>query len=410
MKAPFSRRRFLRGSALAAGATAAAPLLGLSGAASAQSQGLGRKRLMVDKEASAALGLAPVMINANENPLGPSAAALKAIDGIAPQGGRYLGELQQELVQELATQLGLKPEFIVPYGGSTPPLQYSVMAFTSPTASVVTADPTFEAAWRVAESIKAPVHKIPLRKDFSHDVQAMCAADPKAGMVYICNPNNPTGSITTRKDIEYALANKPKGSILVLDEAYIHLSPTAVSGVDLVAAGEDVVVLRTFSKLYGMAGIRLGYAAARPDLLKKMTYFGINSLPVTAMAAGLASLRDSQLVPTRQHANTVLRDEVTTWLTAQGNACTTSESNCFMVDVKRPAPEFMEAMATYGVFVGRAWPVWPTWSRITVGTPEEMARFKDAFAKVMAGQRGPLQPKMALLQDERRDGSATAYA
>jgi histidinol-phosphate aminotransferase len=408
MKAPFSRRRFLRGSALAAGAGVGAPLLGLPGAALAQRAG--RKRLEVDAEASAALGLAPVMINANENPLGPSAAALKAIGGIAPQGGRYLGELQQELVQELATHLGLTPEHIVPYGGSTPPLQYTVMAFTSPSASLVTADPTFEAGWRVAEAIKAPVHRIPLRKDFSHDVQAMCAADAGAGMVYLCNPNNPTGSITTRKDIEYALAHKPKGSVLVLDEAYIHLSPSAVSGVDLVAAGADVVVLRTFSKLYGMAGIRLGYAAARPDLLKRMTYFGINALPVTAMAAGLASLRDPQLVPERRHANTVLREEVTTWLTAQGHACTISESNCFMVDVKRPAPEFMEAMASYGVFVGRAWPVWPTWSRITVGTPQDMARFKDAFAKVMAGQRGPLEVKTAMLHDERRDGSWTTFA
>ncbi|WDS35759.1 pyridoxal phosphate-dependent aminotransferase [Pseudoxanthomonas sp.] len=408
MKTPISRRHFLRGSALAAGAASAAPLLGLPGVALAQRAG--RSRLKVDPEAATAQGLPPVMINANENPLGPSASALQAIDGIAPQGGRYLGELQQELEQELASQLGLKTENIVPYGGSTPPLQYTVMAFTSPGASLVTADPTFEAGWRVAESIGAPMHKIPLRKDFSHDVQAMCAADAKAGMLYICNPNNPTGSVTTRKDIEYALKHKPKGSVLVLDEAYIHLSPTAVSGADMVAAGEDVVVLRTFSKLYGMAGIRLGYAAARPDLLKKMTYFGINALPVTAMAAGLASLRDPDLVPQRQHANTVLRDEVTTWLTGKGFACTTSESNCFMVDVKRPAPEFMEAMATYGVFVGRAWPVWPTWSRITVGTPQEMARFQDAFAKVMAGQRGPLQLSTALLQDERRDGSVTAYA
>ncbi len=408
MKVPFSRRHFLRGSALAAGATVGTPLLALSGTALAQRSG--RKRLKMDEAAATALGLPPVMINANENPLGPSAAALKAIDGIAPQGGRYLGELQQELVEELASQLGLKPEHIVPYGGSTPPLQYTVMAFTSPTASLITADPTFEAGWRVAESIEAPVNKIPLRTDFSHDVEAMCAADAKAGMIYICNPNNPTGSITTRKDIEYALKNKPKGSVLVLDEAYIHLSPTAVSGADLVAAGEEVVVLRTFSKLYGMAGIRLGYAAARPDLLKKMTYFGINALPVTAMAAGLASLRDPKLVPDRQHANTVLRDEITTWLTAQGHACTTSESNCFMVDVKRPAPEFMEAMATYGVFVGRAWQVWPNWSRITVGTPQEMARFKDAFAKVMAGQRGPVPVRTAMLQDERRDGSMTAYA
>ncbi|RZZ89267.1 pyridoxal phosphate-dependent aminotransferase [Pseudoxanthomonas winnipegensis] len=405
MKQPLSRRGFLRGSALAAGAGVGAPLLSLSGLALAQNQS--RKRLKVDPAASAAAGLAPVYINANENPYGPSPAALKAIDGIAPQGGRYLGDLQTELVGELASQLGLKPENIVPYAGSTPPLQYTVMAFTSPSAALVTADPTFEQAWRVADAIKAPVHKLPLRKDYSHDVQAMCAADASAGMLYICNPNNPTGSLTTRKDIEYALANKPKGSILVLDEAYIHLSPNAVSGVDLVAKGEDVVVLRTFSKLYGMAGIRLGYAAARPDLLAKLTYYGFNSLPVTAAAAGLASLRDPQLVPQRRNANTVLRDEVTTWLTAQGYPCTTSESNCFMVDVKRPAPEFMKAMATYGVFVGRAWAVWPTWSRITVGTPVEMARFKDAFAKVMAGQMGPLDVKTAMLSDERRDGSLT---
>ncbi|SEK53669.1 histidinol-phosphate aminotransferase [Pseudoxanthomonas sp. GM95] len=408
MKAPISRRRFLHGSALAAGAATAAPLLGLAGPAFAQEAA--RRAPKVDVKQASDLGLAPVMINANENPLGPSAAALKAIDAIAPEGGRYLFNMQKELVEEMAAQLNVKPEYIVPYAGSGLPLQQTVMAFTSPTASLVTADPTFESGWRTADRVKAPVHKIPLRKDFSHDVEAMCAADPKAGMIYICNPNNPTGSITTRKDIEYALKHKPKGSILVLDEAYIHLSPTAVTGADMVAAGEDVVILRTFSKLYGMAGIRLGYVVARPDLMERITYFSTNALSVTAMAAGLASLRDPDLVPTRRDANTKLRDGITNWLTSEGYACTTSESNCFMVDVKRPAPEFMEAMATYGVFVGRAWPVWPTWSRITIGTPEEMARFKDAFAKVMAGKRGPVPVKMALLEDERRDGSHTAYA
>lgn len=126
------------------------------------------------------------------------------------------------------------------------------------------------------------------------------------------------------------------------------------------------------------------------------------------MVTGLASLRDPKLVPDRQHANTVLRDEIPTWLAAQGHACTTSESNCFMVDVKRPAPEFMEAMATYGVFFGRVWQVWPNWLRITVGTPQEMACFKDAFAKVMAGQRGLVPVRTAMLQDERRDGGLTA--
>lgn len=403
MKAPLSRRRFLSGSALAAGTAVGAPLLGLAGPAFAKRNPPSRPR--VDPEQAKALGLEPVMINANENPLGPSAEALKAIDGIAPSGGRYLGQMQGELVQEMAAQLGVKPDYIVPYAGSTPPLTQTVLAFTSPTASLVTANPTFEAAWRTAGQVKAPVHKVPLRADYSHDVAAMCAADAAAGMIYICNPNNPTGSLTPRKDIEYALAHKPKGSILVLDEAYIHLSENAVTGADLVAADKEVVILRTFSKLYGMAGIRLGYAVGRPDLLERLTYFGTNALPVTAMAAGLASLRDPKLVPTRRAANTAIREDVTTWLTQQGYACSPSESNCFMLDVKRPAREFMEAMATYGVFVGRSWEGWPNSSRITVGTAEEMNRFKDAFAKVMAGERGPVPLKLTLLQDERRDGT-----
>jgi histidinol-phosphate aminotransferase len=397
MKASISRRDFLRHSALAAGAaTVGAPLLGVATAAPALAQ---------DAASGAVAGLTPVLINANESPQGPSAAARKAMAEIAPQGGRYLIELQMELRQELADQLGVKPDNIMLYAGSTEPLDYTMLAFTSPEASLVTADPTFEQGWGAAARKQAPVHKIPLRKDFSHDVQAMCAADAKAGVIYICNPNNPTGSITTRKDLDYALAHKPKGSVLVVDEAYIHFSDTAVSAVDMVAKGEDVVILRTFSKLYGMAGIRLGYAVARPDLLKKLLYFSMNSLPVTAAAAGLASLRDAQLVPQRRAANTAIRKDTVAFLESKGFACTTSESNCFMVDVKRPAKAFMADMATWGVYVGRSWPVWPNSSRITIGTAEEMERFKQAFAQVAAGKLGPVPPKpqMAALS-ERRDG------
>jgi histidinol-phosphate aminotransferase len=253
-------------------------------------------------------------------------------------------------------------------------------------------------SWRAAARNGAKTIKVPQRKDWSHDVQAMCSADPEAGVIYICNPNNPTGAVTTRKDIEYALEHKPKNSILVLDEAYIHFADSDISGIDLVAAGKDVIVLRTFSKLYGMAGIRLGFAAGRPDLLEKLKFYSVNSLPVTAAAAGLASLRDPQLVPTRRASNRALRDDVTNWLAAKGYGCSKSESNCFMVDVKVPAEEFIEAMATHGVMVGRSWEGFSTQSRITIGSAMDMARFKEAFVLFEAGERGqyPLHKRRRL--------------
>ena len=376
MKSSLSRRSFLRDSVLVAGAAG----IGMPALARADAA----------PPALAAAGMPLVQIGANEYPDGPSAAALKAIVEIAPQGGRYLFESQLELLGELSRQLGVGMNHMMPYAGSTEPLDYAMLAFTSPQKPLVTADPTFESGWRAAERNGARVIKVPLRKDWSHDVQAMCAADAQAGVIYICNPNNPTGSVTSRQDIEYALAHKPAGSVLLVDEAYIHFSDSAASVVDMVAAGEDVVVLRTFSKLYGMAGIRLGYAVARPDLLDKLKHYSINSLPVTAVAAGLASLRDPQLVPARRARNTALREDVVAWLTDRGYSCSASESNCFMLDVKRPAQEFIDAMATYGVMVGRSWPGFPTQSRITIGTPDDMARFKQAFALVEAGKPGPL--------------------
>ncbi|WP_122780264.1 aminotransferase class I/II-fold pyridoxal phosphate-dependent enzyme, partial [Pseudomonas viridiflava] len=150
---------------------------------------------------------------------------------------------------------------------------------------------------------------------------------------------NPTGSITPRAEIEWLLANKPASAVLVVDEAYIHYS-TEPSVADLVRQRQDLIVLRTFSKLYGMAGIRLGYAAARPDLLAKLMFYSVNSLPVTAAAAGLASLRDATLVPQRRARTAATRTDVIDFLTKQGYACTASESNCFMVDVKQPAAGF----------------------------------------------------------------------
>jgi len=244
-------------------------------------------------------------------------------------------------------------------------------------------DPGYEAGQRAAQFVGAKVVRVPLKKDYSHDVRAMAAADPNAGLLYICNPNNPTGTLTSRSDLEWLYANKPKGSILLIDEAYIHLSKNAVPCSDLVAADKDVMVLRTFSKLYGMAGLRAGAAIARPDLLEKISNYGAGALPVTGMIGANASLKVKALVPERRKIIGDIREDVLAWMDKHNFTYVPSESNKFMVDVKRPGNEVVKAMATEKVFIGRVWPAWPTYVRVTVGTKDEMAKFKTAFLKVM---------------------------
>ena len=326
-----------------------------------------------------------VVIDSNENPLGPSQAARDAVAAIIPQGGRYLDNLTDDLVNTFAKIEGLSPEYVRATVGSTPPLGHSVLAFTSPQKSYVTADPGFETGMMVAPVVGARVVKVPLTKTYAHDVKAMLAAAPDAGVFYICNPNNPTGTLTPHADIEYLVANKPKDSVVLVDEAYIHLSE-APSALDLVKAGKDVIVLRTFSKVYGMAGLRCGLIVGRPDLLSKaMEHAGWNFMPVTALVAALASLKDPQLVPERRRINAGIRQQTFDWLSRNGYSYVPSESNCFLLDTKRPGQEVRDAMAKENVMIGRVWPVMPTHVRVTVGTQEEMQHFQTAFQKVMKG-------------------------
>ena len=326
-----------------------------------------------------------VVIDENENPLGPSQSARDALAAIIPLGGRYQHHLTQELVQAFADLEGLNAEHVHAFAGSSPPLYYSVQAFTSPQKSYVTADPGYEAGMHAAANSGARVVKVSLTKTYAHDVKAMLAAAPDAGLFYVCTPNNPTGTLTPHEDIEYLVENKPKGSIVMVDEAYIHFSG-ASSAMDLVKAGKDVVVLRTFSKVYGMAGLRCGFAIARPDLLDQIhVRGGWNMMPVTALVAASASLKEAQLVPERRRINTTIRQETFQWLDRNGYTYIPSESNCFLLDTKRPGKEAIDAMAKQNVFVGRVWPVMPTCVRITVGTQEEMQRFQAAFQRLMRG-------------------------
>jgi histidinol-phosphate aminotransferase len=326
-----------------------------------------------------------VKINANENPLGPCPEASEAIARVIAKGGRYMYEETDTFANTLAELEGLDPEYVLPFAGSSDPLHRAVLAFTSKEKPFLVSDPGYEAGARAAQFVGAKVVKVPLTQSYAHDVKAMVkvAQDRKAGLIYICNPNNPTGTITPRADIEWLVTNKPEETIVLLDEAYIHLSDEPMCS-DLVAMDKDVIILRTFSKLYGMAGLRAGAALGRPDLIGKLRNYGAGALPLTGMVAATASLKAKNLVPERRKIIKDVREDVFAFLQKNNIAFVPSVSNCFMLDAKMPARRLINAMKKEKVYIGRVWPVWPTHARITVGTKEEMAKFKTALLKVMS--------------------------
>ena len=331
-------------------------------------------------------GISPanaIRLNSNENPLGPSRAALDAMQRLGAEEGRYAFQADKALRLRIAELEGLRPEYVETFNGSSDPLHRAVLAFTGPDRAYVYGEPGFEAGWQAAKISGAPAVPVPLTRTIAHDARAMCAATPTPGLLYICNPNNPTGTITPRDEIVWALANKPAGSILLVDEAYIHFSDET-SVVDLVDSHGDLLVLRTFSKLYGMAGLRMGLAIAQPPVLDRLRAFGGTISSITGVTAARISVDDPTLIPTRRAYTKQARDETFAFLTKYGYGFHPSQSNCFMLDAKRPAGELAAAMAQRNVLIGRTWPAWPNYSRVTIGTPEEMQQFCAALREVMA--------------------------
>lgn len=324
-----------------------------------------------------------VKINANENPLGPAPEAIEAMAAVLKQGGRYNYGLTDEFREAMAAANGLSPEYVRPFAGSSAPLTQAVLGFTSPTKSFVTCDPGYEAGERAAKFIGAKVVRVPLTKTYAHDVKAMAAADKSPGILYVCNPNNPSGTLTPDADIDWLVDNLPSGAVLLLDEAYIEIAGAKPRS-DLIAAGKDVIILRTFSKIYGMAGLRAGAALARPELLERITPYSSGALPITAMVAATASLQVPDLVPKRRQMIAEVRRNVFAFLDRHGFDYIPSASNKFMVDVKQPGEIIIQALRQEKVYVGRVWPSQPTHVRVSIGTAEEMAKFEKAFLKVMA--------------------------
>jgi histidinol-phosphate aminotransferase len=325
-----------------------------------------------------------VFIGSNENPLGPSAAARAVLANSVPSGGRYDRGGEKKLATMFAEQNGLKPENIGIYAGSFIGLCYAGRAFSSPTRSIVSPVPTFdEMFYGMDRKPVAPFHAIPLTADYKIDIKAMVAADPQAGIIYICNPNNPTGTSLSRDEIGWVLKNKPKDSIVIVDEAYIHYSE-AETALPFVAAGEDVIVSRTFSKIYGLAGLRVGLIAGRPDLLDKVRPYETNPMPTPAIAAALASLAEENLVQERKKYAVGVRQGVFDWLDANKYHYIPSGGNFFMVKVDRSGAEVTAALAARNVHIGGPRPKMQDWVRVSIGTKEEMDEFQTAFAAVMA--------------------------
>lgn len=374
-----SRRALMRG---AVGAAAMLPMAAHVTPALAQ-RGGGRT-LPEDTAGMVATLTDGVYINANESPLGPGAAALSALAGLGKLSGRYGMAFAPNLEKLFAAQNGLKPENVTVHPGSYVPLRSVALAFSSKERPIAYAEPTFDAGFLGKDNrcITRAV-TIALQGDFRLDVRKLLAAAPDAGVYYICNPNNPTGLVTSRADIEWLLANKPSGSVLLVDEAYIHFSD-AQSCLDLVAKGADVLVLRTFSKIYGLAGLRCGLVAGRKDLLDALLDYGVNITPMPAVIAAEASLLDPKLVPQRTAYVAAVRDDLFSWLKARGIRYLPSQGCFAMIEVGRPGGEVQAALAKERVFISGARKNMDNWVRVSFGTPAEMAAFKAAFARVMA--------------------------
>jgi histidinol-phosphate aminotransferase len=323
---------------------------------------------------------AKVRIGANECWTGPMAPGHEAASAIIASGNRYEPHDQRgDFIKAVMQVENVPYDHVAPWPGSSDPLSRSVVTYCSPTRGLVTADPTFELAGRTAEWLGAPVKRVPLTADYTHDVKAMLAADPHAGLYYICSPNNPTGTVTPVADIEWLVANKPAGSIVLIDEAYTHFANVPTTSY-MAAAGKDVIVMRTFSKIFGMAGMRMGYIMARPDIIAKMMRYdgGMQSgaLPLPSLACGTASLTAADLIAARRKEMQEARAMTLEHLKKRGLTVIPTNANMFMIDWKTvPAPKMQAAFRTQSVEIGRSWPIWPNVSRITVGSMDDMTAF-----------------------------------
>jgi histidinol-phosphate aminotransferase len=328
-----------------------------------------------------------VRLSANENPYGPSQKAFQAITDSFGLACRYPDEHNNVLIDKLAKLNSVNHDQILLGDGSGEILKLCAETFTGPqNGKLVAADPTFEAILNNASANGAEVIKVPLTSTYAHDLPKMLSS-AKPGLIYVCNPNNPTASITPKDELRDFIAATPPQTMILVDEAYFHYadSPDYDSVIALVKGRPNLIVSRTFSKIYGMAGLRCGYCVAQKETIDRMRRNQMwDSVNCMALAAATASLDDLDHVPSGQRLNREAKTFVTSELDKMGYEQIPSQANFIMFDCKRPVVPLIQAMKQRNVHVGRLFPALPNHMRLTIGKKTEMESFIDVFKQVTA--------------------------
>jgi len=400
---PLSRRSFLG----SVGHREATPLSTAWVAARGREAAVAEGSSSLDAEA-APINVAEIKIDSNENPLGPGPAAIEALTQAFKDAGRYPTNARPsmgDLRETIARRLSVRPENVALGSGSWELLRNAVRLYTSTSRHLVTASPSFENPQDMAAELGVPVKRIPVDKDGRLDLDKMAQAARWAGLVFFCNPNNPTSSLHPAKAVAEFVSRVRRESpdtAILIDEAYHDYvtDPAYATAVPLALENPNVFVTRTLSKAYGMAGLRIGYAIGQTRTMEAFNRWAItfnqNSLSV---AAAIVSLNDPAHIDAERARNAEVRQYTTNVFQELGCRVLPSETNFIFVDIGRPAKEFKEACAKQRVWVGREFPpLEKTHARISLGTMEEMKRAREVFATVLG---------MSRVGDASRGGAGT---
>ena len=372
MPVRFSRRQFAQTIGATLGTALVAEHLALDAAGARLPKGVSQQALL---------------LNSNENPYGPSKQAIEAMKQSLRSSARYPDALIDEMRATVARLHNVAPEQVALGCGSGDILRVAAYAFLGAGREIVMAEPTYEEMWHYARMTGAVQKMVAPTSDYRHDLPAMAAAcNANTGLVYICNPCNPTGTIVYRDELAAFVARAPRTAAVVVDEAYHHFveDPKYGSAFDLLARAPNLVIARTFSKIFGMAGMRLGYAVSSAEMIQRMGRFGLwNPLNAAVVAAGLASLNDAGHVTRHRQLNNETRDWVCAELAREGRRTIKSHTNFFMLEVGRDVIEVAGEFRKRDVLVGRKFPPMNNWLRVSVGTRKEMETFLKVLREVV---------------------------
>ena len=328
-----------------------------------------------------------IQLDSNENPYGPSPKVLEAIAQSQRVASRYPDGMIEQVREAIARLHGVEPAQVALGCGSTEILRVADMAFLSPEKNVVVAEPTFEAVLEYARVTRADPVKVPLTPDFRHDLPRMAAAcTSKTGVVYLCNPNNPTGTIVTREEFAEFVKRVPDSTLILVDEAYHHFveDPRYASAFDWMGKTPNLIVTRTFSKVYGLAGMRLGYAVGSRELIRAMKRHLLDdNANAAVLPAALASLADDDHVVRQRRLNNDIRQWLCAELAKDGRKTIPSHTNFVMIEIGSDVRPVIEQFRARGILVGRKFPSLGNWLRVSIGTRREMEAFLGAFRAIV---------------------------